>query len=613
MACLAADLVELVGFFSYSREDDADSHGALSALRNRIQGELRGLLGRTARTFRLWQDKEAIPSGTLWETEIKNAVAQAVFFIPIITPTVVASPFCRFELESFVAREKALGRDDLIFPILYIDVPALQDDTQRQNDPVLSLIAARQYVDWRRLRHRDVHSTDVSEEVERFCTHIRDALRRRWVSPEERKLQEGAAAQRQAEAERRREEAETKRRAEEEARQRAAAQERQMREADAERTRIGALEAKARKQEAGRQWQPELEQQRAEAERRKADERRLRWEADAKGRSEEKEQRWLPLPKPRPALLIGCLVGLAALGAIGAWLMLSPMPAPVTPTSAPAAPTQLAAAAPLSAAQERALKPSEHFKECKECPEMVAIPAGKFLMGSPASEPGREGNEGPQQQIAFAHMFAAGVAAVTFDEWNACVAEGGCNAYRPGDYGWGEGKRPVINVSWDDAQAYVKWLSSKTGAPYRLLSEAEREYVTRGCASVDCPSTPFWFGAQISPDRANYDWRYSYNGSAKAQPLRRTVEADAYAPNPFGLLQVHGNVREWVQDCWTDTVSSIPRDGVARMTGDCTIHVVRGGSWKDEPKDLRSAKRSWEMAGERRAEIGFRVGRSLLN
>src|SRR5262249_35085787 len=122
-----ADIPELVGFFSYSREDDADSRGALSALRGRIQGELRGQLGRSAKTFRLWQDKEAIPSGTLWETEIKNAIAQSAFFIPIITPTAVASPYCKVELGSFLSREAALGRDDLVFPILYIDVPALQD------------------------------------------------------------------------------------------------------------------------------------------------------------------------------------------------------------------------------------------------------------------------------------------------------------------------------------------------------------------------------------------------------------------------------------------------------------------------------------------------------
>jgi formylglycine-generating enzyme required for sulfatase activity len=158
-----------------------------------------------------------------------------------------------------------------------------------------------------------------------------------------------------------------------------------------------------------------------------------------------------------------------------------------------------------------------------------------------------------------------------------------------------------------------------------LLSEAEREYVTRGCGDAfipigapapnapltGCQSTPFWFGAEISPDRANYDWRYSYAGSAKKMPARRTVETDIGEPNPFGLLQVHGNVREWVEDCWNATLAGVPPDGTARMTGDCADHVVRGGSWADEPKDLRSAKRTWEMKTERRAEIGFRVARTL--
>src|ERR1700686_4874007 len=142
-----ADLPELIGFFSYSREDDKDSQGALSALRSRVQAELRGQLGRSSNTFRLWQDKEAIPSGTLWETEIKNAVAQSAFFIPIITPTVVASRYCQFELESFLAREAALLRNDLIFPILYIDVPALDDPVCRKSDPILSVIGKRMYVD----------------------------------------------------------------------------------------------------------------------------------------------------------------------------------------------------------------------------------------------------------------------------------------------------------------------------------------------------------------------------------------------------------------------------------------------------------------------------------
>jgi TIR domain len=285
-----ADISELVGFFSYSREDDADSYGALSALRSRIQGELRGQLGRTAKTFRLWQDKEAIPSGTLWETEIKNAVGQSVFFIPIITPTVVASPYCRFELEAFLAREAELGRGDLVFPILYIDVPGLEDSDRRQNDPVLSIIAKRQYVDWRKLRHRDVRGTDVSEAVERFCTHIRDAVRRPWLSPEECKQREEAAAQQQAEAERQRQEAEAKRRVEGEARRRAAEEQRRQREAEAEQRRKDAAEAKRRaEEEAQRRREVEAERQ-AEAERRRVQEQRLREEAKAKRRVETEER-----------------------------------------------------------------------------------------------------------------------------------------------------------------------------------------------------------------------------------------------------------------------------------------------------------------------------------
>ena len=284
-----------------------------------------------------------------------------------------------------------------------------------------------------------------------------------------------------------------------------------------------------------------------------------------------------------------------------------PLQSDQTKSTAPQAPVTVGN---LSPDAERGLKPSEHFKECDNCPEMVVVPGGNFMMGSPGNEPSRTADEGPQQPITFGRSFAVGRSAVTFAEWNTCVAEGGCNAYRPGDYSWGGGKRPVINVSWDDAKAYVKWLSQKTGAPYRLLSEAEREYVTRGC-TASCPSTPFWFGAEISPDRANYDWRYSYAGSAKAHPPRRTVATDVAQPNPFGLFQVHGNVREWVEDCWNANLSGVPRNGTARTTGDCASHVVRGGSWADEPKDLRSAKRTWEMTAERRAEIGFRVARAL--
>ena len=199
-----AERAELIGFFSYSREDDEDSNGALSALRDRIQRELRGQLGRSPRDFRLWQDKSAIAPGTLWESEIKAAVAQSVFFIPIVTPTSTRSDFCRFEFQAFLERERELGRNDLIFPLLYIRVPALEDSARAEADPVLSMIAPRQYVDWREFRHRDVYSTPVSEAIERLCSKIVEALTRPDMSlaEAERRRREDAEQQRRLDAER---------------------------------------------------------------------------------------------------------------------------------------------------------------------------------------------------------------------------------------------------------------------------------------------------------------------------------------------------------------------------------------------------------------------------
>jgi formylglycine-generating enzyme required for sulfatase activity len=252
------------------------------------------------------------------------------------------------------------------------------------------------------------------------------------------------------------------------------------------------------------------------------------------------------------------------------------------------------------------------FKDCDGCPAMVVVPPGRALIGSSGHEAGRSNSEGPQQEISIARPFAVSRSEVSFEEYLGCVAEGGCRPDRPGNYGWGEGKQPVINVSWDDAKAYVAWLSRKTGASYRLLSEAEWEYAARGCTAA-CPSDPFWFGQEIAPTRANYNWNLSYNGSLKAQPRRRTFPVDAGEPNPFGLLNMHGNVREWTEDCWNTNLAGVPRDGSARTSGDCNSHVVRGGSWADDPRDLRSARRWWEVKGERRAEIGMRIARSCRN
>jgi hypothetical protein len=213
-----AELPELVGFFSYSREDDEAFTGTLSALRGAIQRELGAQLGRSKKTFRLRQDQEAIAPGKLWESEIRAAVEQSAFFIPIVTPRAVNSDYCKFEFEAFLAREQALGRNDLVFPILYIAVSALENEAQWRNHPVLSVIGRRQYVDWRQFRHLDVQTTAVREAIERFCRKIVEALDAPWLSLEERQRQEEAATRQRSEDERRREEAEASRRAEEEAR-----------------------------------------------------------------------------------------------------------------------------------------------------------------------------------------------------------------------------------------------------------------------------------------------------------------------------------------------------------------------------------------------------------
>ncbi len=281
MAVLS-DLPEIVGFFSYSREDDTDSYGRLSALRGRIQAELRGLLGRTPKTFRLWQDKEAIASGTLWESEIKNAVSQALFFVPIITPTVVASRYCRFELEAFLEREALLLRDDLIFPILYIDVPALDEGGLSHDDPILSLIAKRQYVDWREFRYLDVDSTEVRREVGRFCMDIRNALRRRWASPEEIKQQEEAAAQQKEQAERGQQEAAARQREQaRRERQEAAARQRE--------------QAKRERQEAAARQKEQAEGAEQEAAKRRAEEETRQRTIEQQGRREKEPER-TPIP-----------------------------------------------------------------------------------------------------------------------------------------------------------------------------------------------------------------------------------------------------------------------------------------------------------------------------
>ena len=188
------------------------------------------------------------------------------------------------------------------------------------------------------------------------------------------------------------------------------------------------------------------------------------------------------------------------------------------------------------------------LRDCAECPAIVAVPAGTFTMGAPESEYYSDDRERPQRTVSIP-AFVAGVFEVTFAEWNACVADDGCDGYPPHDEGWGFGRQPVVNVGWDDAQRYVEWLSLRTGHHYRLLTESEWEYAARAGTE-----TPFHTGETITPQQANFDGLYGYPGDERIHGVsrRQTVPVGSFAPNAFGLHDVHGNVEEWVQDCAID-------------------------------------------------------------
>lgn len=282
---------------------------------------------------------------------------------------------------------------------------------------------------------------------------------------------------------------------------------------------------------------------------------------------------------------------------------LAPAPPAQVATIAPSTPAPTPAPAAALADSVQGLAPGTAFKDCDVCPEMVVVPAGSFMMGSPQSEQGRDSDEGPQHPVTISRQFAAGKYEVTFDEWDACVRERGCG-HNPTDNGWGRGQRPVINVSWQDAKAYAEWLSSKTGRSYRLLTEAEWEYAARAGTM-----TAFSTGMTINPTQANYDATSSYAGSVTGPYRQQTVPVGSFQPNAFGLYDVHGNVWEWTEDCWNGSYNGAPSDGSAWTSGDCGQRVLRGGSWFNNPWRLRSAYRLRDLRF-RTFTFGFRVART---
>ncbi len=295
---------------------------------------------------------------------------------------------------------------------------------------------------------------------------------------------------------------------------------------------------------------------------------------------------------------------------------------------------------PLSPERESALKPKDSFKECDDCPEMVVVPAGSFTMGSLEAEEGRLSDEGPKHVVTISKPFAVGKLHVTVDQFTSFVRESRydagskCSTFEGSkweeraDRSWRnpgfvqEGSHPVVCLDWNDANAYVEWLTKKTQKPYRLLTEAEWEYAARG-RTLAGTYPRFWFGDddknlcrygngtdQMARDSiaGAKNWtiapcndRYAY-----------TSPAGHYEPNAFGLYDMSGNAWQWTEDCRHDSYGGAPADSTAWTAGgDCNRRVVRGGSWINNPSYLRSAQRSWCPTECRYGNIGFRLARTL--
>lgn len=265
----------------------------------------------------------------------------------------------------------------------------------------------------------------------------------------------------------------------------------------------------------------------------------------------------------------------------------------------------------LTEEDEAALKQEDTFRECAEhCPEMVVVPAGTFMRGSP--EGVGDDDERPQREVTIARPFAVSKFEVTFDDWEECVTLEACPSVQ--DSGWGTGRKPVINVSWEEATAYTAWLSRLTGKDYRLLSEAEWEYAARAGTK-----TAYSFGDDPSVicDYANLRHQSFRRGGSTAAIAECddghvvTADVGSFDENPFGLYDIHGNVWEWTSDCF-GSYDEAPVDGSPNTSLDCASRVVRGGSWSGYPGSLRSANRGGNGPGYRFTILGFRVARTLF-
>jgi formylglycine-generating enzyme required for sulfatase activity len=260
-----------------------------------------------------------------------------------------------------------------------------------------------------------------------------------------------------------------------------------------------------------------------------------------------------------------------------------------------------------------ALVPGDAFRDCSACPQMVVVPAGGYEMGSLPGEDGRDDDEGPRHRVTIARQFAVSKYETRFDEWLLCVQDGACTV-RP-DAGFGRGAHPVINVSWDDAKRYVAWLAERSGEAYRLLTEAEWEYIARASSQA----SRFWGAderqacafANVYDADGKAAYEFPWASFACDDGYFATAPVGMFEPNAFGLHDTLGNVWEWTEDCYWGTYADAPADGSAWVTEGCASRVFRGGSWSFLPQHVRSADRDSVAPAFRGAGLGLRVARSL--
>jgi formylglycine-generating enzyme required for sulfatase activity len=281
----------------------------------------------------------------------------------------------------------------------------------------------------------------------------------------------------------------------------------------------------------------------------------------------------------------------------------APPPKPARAPAKPAASAKKSSAAKLAAAEDAEPSPPPppgeaaakgEVKDCASCPQLVSLSPGTFTMGSNSSDP----SEKPAHRATLGHPFAIGKYEVTVEEWNACVEAGACQ--RVGQYASPNPKAPIRDVSWDDAQQYLKWLGTSSGKTYRLPSEAEWEYAARGGTA-----TRYWWGDQMATGKANC------KDCGPPWQIEGPANVGSFAPNPYGLYDMNGSVWEWVADCWHNSYKEAPADGTVWDQPNCSMRVIRGGSWRESAPYMVSSTRFKYDASVRHSQNGFRVARDM--